>query len=128
MSVSSTNDRQTPGDAPSSVSEKESPINSTPTNDSVALDEVGEEPKPHLHAKTFLAVFAVFGIYFAQVYCLVGAGAVSVTLFPSCVSWARQLSDWPHSKARRSPPNSTPRPSRHGSPGRWPFLPSFWGP
>lgn len=47
-----------------------------------ALNEVGEEPKPHLHAKTFLAVFAVFGIYFAQVYCLVGAGAVRVTLLP----------------------------------------------
>ena len=53
------------------------------TNDSEAFDEVGEEPRPHLHAKTFLAVFAVFGIYFAQVYCLVGAGAVSVTLLPS---------------------------------------------
>lgn len=75
MSVSSTSDRHAPGDAPSSVSEKESPLGETPTNHSVVLNEVGEEPKPRLHTKTFLAVFAVFAIYFAQVYCLVGAGA-----------------------------------------------------
>lgn len=36
-----------------------------------------DEPKPHLHAKTFLAVFAVCSIYFAQLVTLVGAGAVS---------------------------------------------------
>lgn len=58
-------------------------MNDVADNHNTALSEVGEEPKPHLHTKTFLAVFAVFGIYFAQVYCLVGAGAVSVTVaFP----------------------------------------------
>jgi hypothetical protein len=31
---------------------------------------------PHLHAKTFLAVFAVCLIYIAQTFTLVGAGAV----------------------------------------------------
>ncbi|KAK0609584.1 hypothetical protein B0T17DRAFT_621628 [Bombardia bombarda] len=36
-----------------------------------------DEPKPHLHAKTFLAVFAVCSIYFVQIYNVVGAGAVS---------------------------------------------------
>lgn len=36
-----------------------------------------DEPKPRLHAKTFLAVFAVCLIYFAQLVNLVGAGAVS---------------------------------------------------
>lgn len=55
-------------------------MNNVATNHTTALNEVGEEPRPHLHAKTFLAVFAVFGIYFAQVYCLVGAGAVSAPL------------------------------------------------
>lgn len=34
-------------------------------------------PKPHLHAKTYLAVFAVCAIYFVQIYNVVGAGAVS---------------------------------------------------
>lgn len=59
-------------------------MNNVAANHTTALSEVGEEPKPQLHAKTFLAVFAVFGIYFAQVYCLVGAGAVSVTVaFPT---------------------------------------------
>ncbi len=36
-----------------------------------------DEPVPHLHAKTYLTVFAVCLIYFAQVYNVVGAGAVS---------------------------------------------------
>jgi len=35
------------------------------------------EPLPELHAKTFLAVFAVCLIYFAQDFALIGAGAVS---------------------------------------------------
>ncbi len=43
----------------------------------------GEEQVPHLHAKTFLAVFAVCLIYFAQVVSLVGAGAVSLCLCSS---------------------------------------------
>jgi hypothetical protein len=38
---------------------------------------VDDEPKPHLHAVTFMAVFAVCLIYFAQNACIVGAGAVS---------------------------------------------------
>ena len=37
-----------------------------------------DEPAPRLHAKTFLAVFAVCLIYFAQLVSLVGAGAVSI--------------------------------------------------
>lgn len=42
------------------------------------LDTVpyGDEPPAHLHAKTFLVVFAVFCIYFAQLVNIVGAGAV----------------------------------------------------
>lgn len=35
---------------------------------------------PPIRIKTVLAIIAVSGIYFAQVYCLVGAGAVSVVL------------------------------------------------
>lgn len=41
-----------------------------------------DEPIPHLHAKTFLTVFAVCLIYFAQLVNVVGAGAVSTTLLP----------------------------------------------
>jgi len=40
-------------------------------------DSQDDEPKPHLHAKTFLAVFAVCIIYFVQIYNVVGCGAVS---------------------------------------------------
>lgn len=37
----------------------------------------GEEPPAHLHSKTYLVTFAVFCIYFSQLYNLVGLGAVS---------------------------------------------------
>ena len=42
------------------------------------------EPRPHLHAKTFLAVFAICVIYFVQIYNVVGCGAVSADPLP-CV-------------------------------------------
>jgi len=45
------------------------------------------ERKPHLHAKTFLAVFAVCLIYFAQLISLVGAGAVSDQTSPLGSGW-----------------------------------------
>jgi len=45
----------------------------------VSNDGRGEQ-RPHLHAKTFLAIFAVCAIYFAQIYNVVGAGAVSTSL------------------------------------------------
>jgi len=48
---------------------------SVPKSDS---SDTSEEPHVHLHAKTFLAVFAVCLIYFAQLVNLVGAGAVSL--------------------------------------------------
>lgn len=41
------------------------------------------EPVPHLHAKTYLAVFTVFVIYYAQLVNLVGAGAVREPWLPS---------------------------------------------
>jgi hypothetical protein len=41
---------------------------------------------PHLHAKTFLAVFAVCLIYIAQTFTLVGAGAVRFTPHPIHIS------------------------------------------
>ena len=37
-----------------------------------------EDAVPHLHAKTFLTVFAVCLIYFAQLINVVGAGAVRI--------------------------------------------------
>lgn len=39
--------------------------------------EEKDEPVPHLHAKTYLTVFAICLIYFAQLINVVGAGAVS---------------------------------------------------
>jgi len=41
--------------------------------------EERDEPVPHLHAKTFLVVFAVCLIYFAQLINVVGSGAVKST-------------------------------------------------
>lgn len=41
------------------------------------LREGYDEPPPHLHAKTFLAVLAICLLYFTQNFCIVGAGAVS---------------------------------------------------
>ena len=56
-----------------------------------------------LHVKTFLAVFAVLLIYFAQLVSLVGAGAVS---FPSvsltAISLFRSNGDSSNSKAKQS--------------------------
>ncbi|CAM1506340.1 Fc.00g059810.m01.CDS01 [Cosmosporella sp. VM-42] len=40
----------------------------------------GDGPKPHLHAKTFLAITAMGLIYFAQLVSLVGAGAQGQTI------------------------------------------------
>jgi hypothetical protein len=39
--------------------------------------EVHDEPQPHVHAKTWLALFAICLIYFSQTIVLVGTGAVS---------------------------------------------------
>jgi hypothetical protein len=38
--------------------------------------QFSKDPQPHLHAKTFFAIFSVCLIYFAQDFALVGAGAV----------------------------------------------------
>lgn len=45
--------------------------------DNSASIEDHDEPEPRLHAKTWLTVFAVCLIYFAQLINVVGAGAVS---------------------------------------------------
>lgn len=37
-----------------------------------------QDRRAHLHLKTFLAVFAVLLVYFAQLVSLIGAGAVSL--------------------------------------------------
>lgn len=49
-------------------------------NDSASDDE----PRARLHAKTFLAVFAIGLIYFAQIFALVGGGSVSSHYVVSC--------------------------------------------
>jgi hypothetical protein len=46
--------------------------------DNSASIEDHNEPEPRLHAKTWLTVFAVCLIYFAQLINVVGAGAVSL--------------------------------------------------
>ncbi|KAF9872152.1 siderophore iron transporter [Colletotrichum karsti] len=64
-----------------------------PNDDSVIVDstekpkpgssdgsDVSNEPEPQLHMKTFLAVFAVALIYFAQLFSLIGAGAQGQTI------------------------------------------------
>ena len=85
-------------DAGVPVQEKAAPVDSasapaagTPAENVVSDNEVDEktyrdnsasiedhdEPEPRLHAKTWLTVFAVCLIYFAQLINVVGAGAVS---------------------------------------------------
>jgi hypothetical protein len=61
------------------VSEKETATEEATAKVAQSVDDEDAEPQPqpHLHARTFLAVFAVCLIYFAQVFSLVGAGAVS---------------------------------------------------
>jgi len=54
------------------INEKPSLVNSSSIEDQ-------DEPEPHLHAKTWLTVFAVCLIYFAQLINVVGAGAVSLS-------------------------------------------------
>lgn len=49
--------------------------------------EFVDEPVAHLHAKTFLVVFAVLTIYFAQLFNIVAAGAASrMSSFKSHIS------------------------------------------
>lgn len=50
------------------------------------------EPRPHLHAKTFLAVFAICVIYFVQIYNVVGSGAVSADPHLPCPETSRHAS------------------------------------
>jgi hypothetical protein len=52
------------------------PDNEKPEANTTSSFEDAEEKVPHLHAKTFLIVFAVCLIYFAQLINVVGAGAV----------------------------------------------------
>lgn len=101
------------------------------------------EQKPHLHAKTYLAVGAVCLIYIAQLVCLVGAGAVSVLLFlihPRCrfkgneetllVSQTRQtcasFAYQPYSKDRQSRLIFMVHKMSFGFPPLLPSLPSSW--
>lgn len=60
-----------------SSAEKNNTVDEVASHHPQKIEEYGNEPQPHLHAKTFLAVFAVCLIYFAQDFALVGAGAVS---------------------------------------------------
>ncbi|KAJ4384359.1 hypothetical protein N0V85_008383, partial [Neurospora sp. IMI 360204] len=55
------------------VAEKAPPSQTNENDTSDGPDS--DDPVPHLHAKTFLAVFAVCLIYIAQLISLVGAGA-----------------------------------------------------
>lgn len=56
--------------------ESSEPEHEKPEELTTSSIEDPEEPVPHLHAKTFLTVFAVCLIYFAQLINVVGAGAV----------------------------------------------------
>lgn len=46
-----------------------------------SLSSAFDEPSPHLHAKTFFAVLAICMLYFTQNFCIVGAGAVSISSY-----------------------------------------------
>jgi hypothetical protein len=60
--------------------ESSEPEHEKPKEVATSSIEDPEEPVPHLHAKTFLTVFAVCLIYFAQLINVVGAGAVCIPI------------------------------------------------
>lgn len=72
-------DGEKPPLTPESVSEKDAAVKEA-TEPFEAADETGDAPQPHLHAKTFLAVFSVFMIYAAQLFSIVGAGTQGVAI------------------------------------------------
>jgi len=59
--------------------ESSEPENEKPEEVTAFSIEDHEGLVPHLHAKTFLIVFAVCLIYFAQLINVVGAGAVCIS-------------------------------------------------
>ena len=60
-----------------SDSEKSDQQNGVEMRVGIPDHEKNDETVPHLHAKTFLIIFAVALIYFTQVVNVVGAGSVS---------------------------------------------------
>uniref|UniRef100_L2FZX6 Siderophore iron transporter n=1 Tax=Colletotrichum fructicola (strain Nara gc5) TaxID=1213859 RepID=L2FZX6_COLFN len=73
--VVSDNVQETP--SPNQTPNPVAPSNRDEPKESI---EDANEPVPHLHAKTFLTVFAVCVIYFAQLINVVGAGALKQRL------------------------------------------------
>jgi hypothetical protein len=61
---------------PESTSQKDGIVKEHTSAPFEGDQERSDAPQPHLHAKTFLAVFAVFMIYAAQLFAIVGAGTV----------------------------------------------------
>lgn len=73
------------GTEPKAGRTPESPrVTETSEDGSTKRVPIGEfdEPPPHLHAKTFLAILAICMLYFTQNFCIVGAGAVSLDSDP----------------------------------------------
>ncbi|KAK3350586.1 major facilitator superfamily domain-containing protein [Neurospora tetraspora] len=72
------------GSPPSTASEHgQYPEKGTVQSSQLAASDTASsrsEPRPHLHAKTFLAVFAICVIYFVQIYNVVGSGAQTNTI------------------------------------------------
>lgn len=63
-----------------SDAERSEPLRSSEKSNSLSGPDESDTSSPHLHAKTFLAVFSVALIYFAQVFNVVGAGSVCDSL------------------------------------------------
>ncbi|KAK3377462.1 major facilitator superfamily domain-containing protein [Podospora didyma] len=77
--ATTTVDSSPPG-SPAHHPEKSHHLHDTHSHSDSEHGSSRNEPKPHLHAKTFLAVFAVCVIYFVQIYNVVGAGAQANTI------------------------------------------------
>ncbi|KAJ2897395.1 PEP5 [Zalerion maritima] len=78
MSIEPTKEQTAPELTPVAASETSSPAGEK--SDVKETIEDREEPIPHLHIKTYLTVFAVCFIYFAQLINVVGAGAQTQTI------------------------------------------------
>jgi hypothetical protein len=88
MSEAAKPDTPASGTTSTSPSEKGHSVVHTSTENNGA-NEFELVHTPHLHAKTFLTVFAVCLIYIAQTFTLVGAGAVCLTSQSSSMMYAK---------------------------------------
>lgn len=112
-----------PGTATATASQKEANASQRDLARSEGGSSSSDEPEATLHAKTYLAVFAVCMIYFVQIYNVVGAGAVCCVLSAGRMSRRIPTTDPFSSSPTQSPSPSATASTRYGSPRPSPSAP-----